>query len=382
MRSSLFILSFLFINFTLFAQKYSHELSGHFGRISRHTEKLTLPIENNTWGAEYAFEYQTLGKAQWHKWAKYPRLGLALSFQNFGNKEELGYGLGIAPYISTDFWRSDNDKFRLFGRLSLGFGYVSKHYDVATNPRNNFVGSHWSNCSIFKFGADIALIEHWRLRPSISLTHYSNASSQLPNFGINVLAFQIGLLYTPNSIALTQLPAKPNYDKNKGTVEEKPLHRKHYIFSLNTGFGLRESMTNRGPKYPVYYANMEMGKYISNLVRLRVGLDFDYVGSVMAFLDNMPNYSKKESHWQASRFSIVGGLEYVWNRVSLSTQIGIYLTQHEMQQRFFYVRALIRIYPFNSPLNEKRSFNPYILIGLKTHMITAEYASFGLGFNL
>lgn len=382
MRFILPFIAFLLSHQAIVAQKYAHQITPHIGRIMRHSDKLTLPIKNNTYGIEYAFEYQTTGKATWHIWANYPRLGMAISAQEFGDAQQLGWAIGITPYISTDFWRSENDKVRIFGRLSLGFGYLSKHYDIATNPLNNFVGSHIGNCSIFKLGADIALHENWRFRPSISLTHYSNASSQLPNYGINVYALQLGLLYTPKIMPLTTLPKRPNYNSKKGEVAEKPAHRKHYIFSINTGLGLRESMTNRGPKYPVYYANMEVGKFISNLMRLRIGLDYDYLGSVSAFLNNMPNYDAKEANWQAMRFSLVGGVEFIWNRISISTQLGFYLTQHEMQQRFFYMRALVRIYPFNSPLNSQRQLNPYLIIGLKTHLITAEYATFGIGINI
>ena len=377
-----FILFLLTFSTNIFAQTFSHEISTHIGRIVRHNQRLTLPIDHNSWGLEYALEYQTFGQKQWHRWAQYPRLGIAFSFQDFGNAQELGLGFGIVPYIGTDFWRSKTDKVRIFGRLSLGFGYVTEHYDVATNPRNNFIGTHFSNCSIFKIGADIRLYPQWRLRPSISFTHYSSGSWKIPNYGINVLALQIGLLYTPNSTALTALPQKPNYNIEKGAVEEKPIHRNRYVLSMNFGMGMRETMTDRGPRYPLYYANIEVAKFLSNLVRWRAGLDYDYITSIEAFLNNKANYDPREAKWQAMRFAISGGLEYVWNRVSLSTQVGIYLTQNELQPRPFYIRLLVRVYPFNSPLSTKRQFNPYLTIGLKTHMITAEYASFGLGFNI
>jgi hypothetical protein len=366
-----------------FFATWSAELSGHYGRILRHTPNIRIPIENNTWGLEYAAECQLQGaKGQiWHRWANYPRVGIAASYQNFVDPR-IGQGFGIMPYISMDFIRSRNDNFRLYGRLALGFSYLTKHYELPNNPDNNIVGSHFGNNTALRLAADIRLARRWRIRPSASFTHYSNAAAQLPNYGINVVSFHLGLLYSPYPVDVRSLPARPIYRGKHKNEENRPLHRQRYVFSVNTGGGIRESITYGGPKYPIFYGSLEAGKFISNIHRFRLGAEYEYIGSTAAFLQNYGTMTRSQSNWAASRLSIVAGLEFVWGRVSLGVNYGAYLTRNALQPlpRFFRITA--RWYPFGQPFAPNRNAaEPYLLIGLKTHRIVAEYAFFGIGCN-
>lgn len=380
---------FIIFSLNCFAQPsgWSLELGGHYGRIIRHTANISTPIENNSYGFELSAECQTHGGRgqKWHAWANYPRVGLALSFQDF-IEPRLGVGFGIMPHISTDFYRNKSQSFRIYGRMALGFGYLTQHYQLPNNTFNNIVGSHFCNNTAFRFGIDWRVSPHLRLRPTASFTHYSNAAAQLPNFGINMLSFHLGLLYTPAPIDMTALPKPPKYKGKNKTDEPKPAHRatwsERYIFSISSGMGVRESTTYGGPKYPIFYSALEAGKFISNIHRLRLGAEYEYIGSTAAFLANYGTMSRAQTEWQASRISISAGLEFTWSRVSLTVAHGAYLTRNALQAQPRFFRITARLYPFATPFAPARPWGePYLLIGLKTHRINAEYAFFGIGCN-
>ena len=174
------------------------EASLHAGRIVRHTPRITIPIEDNTYGGELSWERRLYGFKPQQAIANYPLVGVAFSYQNFGDTRRIGHGFGLMPHISIEFIRKQ--RFRLYGRLGLGVGYVTKYYNEVTNPDNNIMGSHWCNNTALRFGAAWRVHRHWELRPTLSFTHYSNGASQLPNFGINVASFQVGVCYIPQPV--------------------------------------------------------------------------------------------------------------------------------------------------------------------------------------
>lgn len=366
------------------AQKFNNwsiETSLHFGRIVRHTPKITLPIEHYTLGGEVSAECH-LRRRLWHKWASYPRMGVALSYQNFGDLRRIGQGFGLIPHISMDFVRTRGDVFRLYGRLGLGFGYLTRHYELPDNPDNNIVGSHFGNNTSLRLTAEIRLNRFWRLRPSATFTHYSNAASQLPNFGINVVSAQLGLCYSPDYISHDSLRRRSAQTSVPDDVDILYAHRRRWMVSVQAGMGVRESQTYGGPKYATAVASIEAGKFISNIHRLRMGVEWDYIGATQAFLQNLHIYSERESRWQAMRISAVAGFEITWGRLSLGGIIGVYLTSNELQPQRFYLRPTARYYFFTPPFSPKRNIcEPYVMIGLKTHRVVAEYAFLGIGAN-
>ncbi len=374
----------LLVSFALSAQKlsdiWSIETSLHFGRILRHTPNITIPITHNTLGGELSAECH-LRRRVWHAWANYPRMGIAFSYQNFGD-ERIGQGFGLIPYVSMDFIRTRNENFKLYGRLGLGFGYLTRHYELPDNPDNNIVGSHFGNNTSLRLAAEIRLTAFWRLRPSFTFTHYSNAASQLPNFGINVVSMQLGLLYAPAYITRDSLIRRRSVLSVPYDAKRRAEHSRRWTASIQAAMGIRESQTYGGPKYAVAAASVEAGRFVSNIHRLRAGVEWEYIGSTHAFLQNLHIYTERESLWQSMRIAAMAGFEITWGRLSLGVGFGVYLTNNALQARRTYLRPTARYYFLTRPFSPTRNIaEPYILIGLKTHRIVAEYAFLGIGAN-
>ncbi len=356
----------VFIFYPLQAQKlagWGVEPNFCYGKIFVHTSNIRTPILANTIGGEIAIEKKLQGKNPQHAHAKYPEVGILLNYQNF-NQRFIGWGLGISPYINMDFFKYKN--FRLYGRLALGVGWLSDHYNAANNTYNNIVGSNVSNNTILRLAAGIKINKNWELRPAFHFSHFSNAASQLPNYGINVTSFQLGLLYQPQPYSQTDFIR----------WDSLPPISKRFLIGVSANLGMRESTTYGGAKYPVYQLSADVSRWISRLHRVKLGFEYEKLNYVQEFLLNTGVYTRQQAQKQASRVSIYGGFEIMWGRFTLGTNIGFYVSRNALQPYFFHFRVLARYYLVN-PMRAK--IQPYVGWGLKTHKIIAEYMSLNVG---
>lgn len=340
------------------------EASGHIGSILKHRSFIRIQTQElaPTLGLELSWESNTFGKKYWHEMSGFPRMGVALSFQNFRDAR-LGWGLGIMPHLTFRIFKYK--RLEMFSRVAMGFGYLSNHFDSYSNPDNNIVGSHINNNTGFRFGFDFEASKKLSLRPSFSFTHYSNAASQQPNLGINVLSFHLGVLYKHNPLA----PADYKSQHDPIKKHEGPT------FCISTGYGINEiARTYRGPKFPVIISTIEGGLFLSRNNRLKLGFTHEYHPSKTAFWLNNGVLSTQEANWTAQRFLFFIGDEVLMGHLGLTAELGYYFYNAPLS--FPYTRIGVRIYPLD-PL--KHRIAPYIGIRLKSHNIVAEFFDITIG---
>lgn len=336
----------------------------HFGHVLKHTSKIIIPISQirHAYGAELSWEAHTYGKKVWQEVGKYPRMGFVLSFQDFGDAR-LGWGLGIMPHINLRFFKKD--WFEMYGRLALGFSYVSKRFDSYSNPENNIIGSHINNNTGIRIGFGMDVGKHLQIRPSFSFTHYSNAAAQFPNLGINVTSFHLGFMYKNNPIA------PEDYIRNS----ELPKRLKFVQFSISSGGGIKEvGRTLRGPKFFTMVMSIDAGLFLVRNNRLKLGLTHEYNPSLQAFYRHNGGYTEQEINRIAHGVLFYVEDEILLGHLGLIAQIGYYATRPTV--KFPFTRIGFRYYPLD-PL--KHRLAPYIGLRLKSHMITAEYFDLTIG---
>jgi Lipid A 3-O-deacylase (PagL) len=361
---------FLVFSLDIFAQNapqvkgWGIEPSLTYGKIFVHTRNINTPITANTAGFELSLEKKLNGKNPQHIFAKYPQVGLLFNYQNF-NERYVGFGVGFSPYINMDFVKYK--RFRLYGRLALGIGWLSEHYNVSTNTYNNIVGSHFSNNTILKLAAGFQVNKYIELRPAFHFSHFSNGASQLPNYGINVTSFQLGVFYSPKPYEKKDFVQK---------MDSLPALNKRFLIGITANLGMRESSTYGGAKYPIYQFSADVSRWLTRLHRFRAGVEYEKLTHVQEFLLNLSTYTQKQAAWQASRISAYGGFEIMWGRFTLGTNVGFYLTKNALQPYFYHFRVTARYY-FCNPITTK--IQPFIGWGLKTHKIIAEYMSINAG---
>lgn len=342
------------------------EYSVHIGRAFKHRSTITIDFPDWSFGSELNIEFKTYGKKDWHERCGFPHWGVALSYLYTGNAQQMGHGLAIVPNVTVDFLKGKN--WRLFGRLGIGLGVITQPFHRMHNPLNNMVGSHLNNSTSLRLGFSWRIHKHWELRPSATFTHFSNAASTLPNLGINIPTFQLGLCYWYNPVE------KEDYIR-ESTKFTRP---KRVQWSAVATMGFRAAQTNNGPLYPVWHVSVDAGLFILKNNRLKAGMEYDYIGSVYAFSQNNGGYSGLDLHWQASRITFYIADEIFIGRFAILAQVGIYATQNLGQPWWMSIRLSGRYYlldPF------KHQTVPFLTATMKSHKIVAEYFSLGLGLS-
>ncbi len=350
----------------VFPKGHYLETSLHIGKPFKHRSYISVDFSQPSFGLEINYEVKTFGKKHWHQRCGFPRWGVALSYQHPGNNKQMGSGIALQPNVTIDFFRKN--KFRIFGRMGVGLGVITKPYHPVNNALNNVIGSYINNNTAFRVGAAWRFHKHFELRPSAAFTHYSNAASQLPNLGINIPSFQLGLCYMPNPVE------EEDYIRT-----ELPNREKRIQFSGLVSLGFRELSTNSGPKYGVLQIQADAGLFITRSNRLKAGIEYDYLGSIYAFMRNNGGFEGKDLKWQASRITLYIGDEIMIGRFSILIQAGVYVTQNAYQPWIMSFRLSGRYY-FLDPYLSRTA--PFMTITMKAHKIVAEYFSIGFGVSL
>ena len=344
------------------------ESSLHLGKAFKHRSTITIDFPGLSYGTELNFEVQTFGKKHWHQICGYPRWGIALSYLHSGNDAEMGACIAVLPNVTVDFFKSA--KIRIFGRLGVGLGVVTKPYNRLYNPKNNMVGSYLNNSTTLRLGMAWRISKHLELRPSATFTHFSNAASTLPNLGINIPSFQIGICYMYDPVESTDYLKK---DKESLSKRDKRVQFSHLI-----SMGYRSVKTSNGPKFLVWHTSFDAGLYLNRSNRLKIGIEYDYIGATQVFATHSSGQNTPQRYWDASRISLFLADEIMLGRFAILAQLGFYLTQNPGQPWFMSIRLSGRYYLRDPYLNKTA---PFLTITMKSHKIVAEYFSMGLGMS-
>lgn len=355
--------------FAQFGKGIALEPSVHIGRIIKHTSNITIGPYSNSYGIHLQVKFQTYGKKNWHRPNRYPYLGVNFLFHTLGNQEQLGQAFGILPNISIRLLDRQRTDIRFM--VGTGVAVLSEHFDPIDNPENNAIGSTFNNVTGFRIGIEHQLQQKWKLNTGISFTHFSNGSVQLPNFGLNIPAFYLGMSYTPR-------PVQPSeFNQLQESWQPEPVQRRLGL-SLHFGLAFREMLTFGGPRNPIYIASIAGFYQLSPHNRLLLGVDYEFNRGVYKFgFDTFSFNNEKEARQGARRIMLFAADEILMGNLSILLQSGIYISKKSfLKPGFWYNKLGARYYlpAFGRP---KTRF--YLGVYLKAHVITAEYISFGIG---
>jgi hypothetical protein len=340
----------------------------HLGVIVKHTPKFLPDPGGLTSGLELVYLKQTYGREPWQALQRFPKVGASLLYMNYANPKVFGQSMALFPHLTFDLIQ--RKRFNIHLRVGAGFAAVTKHYNPQNNPSNNVIGSTLNNVTALRLGFNGPISPNWSWTAAGAFTHYSNASSQSPNLGINVVSGQLGLRYTPTPLRPT------DYLYNK---EQLPEKLRPWYTTLQLFWGRTERAAPGGPKYPVYGVMAEAGWRTGRTNRLGLGFSYEHNSGLKTFILHTNQFEASQAAYQASRFSWFISDEVFFGRISLTGHLGVYAPQTYLLPSGIYSRLGIRYYLRNPLLHA-----PNMAIGLylKSHMITAEYASLNLSFSL
>lgn len=342
------------------------EASSYAGRVWRHTDKLSTRTGEWLYCQELGVSWQTLGKKAWHTWHRFPAMGLSGFYIRLGEGNH-GQAWGFLPHLDLPLWR--RQRLVLDCRIGTGIARVQKPFNAFRNPEQNAIGSHWNNLTQFRVGARFRLNRRLILQAGISLTHLSNGSYALPNFGINLPAMYIGMLLAPAPIqaAATQenLPRPDRY--------------RRWRAQLQLGHAVVEYNAFDGPKYAIWRASAAGVFRLNRANQCLGGLDYEFNRAVLAWGKHTQDFSDpKAARRGATRIGFFLADEFLFGHFGIQVQKGWYAGRgfNAYALRPSYNKLTLRYYW--KPI---KNTAPALHVGvtLKSHAAVAEYIAWNIG---
>ena len=303
-----------------------------------------------------SFVKQSLGNNFWQKIYKYPTSGISILYSTLGNHEVLGEELAVYPFFCLK--SLNKEKFILEHQIGLGFGYVTKKFDLKNNYTNIAVGSHLNLHFHYALKADFSVSERLKLGIGLAFDHFSNANLREPNLGINSCSTQLSAAF------------RLQKDKvEKRDVEVPSVGDKNEIAFLYAAGG-KHTRALQSSVFFTSSVSMEYKRILGHKFHLGTGLDLFYDSSTKKEMssDSLKIYHSSDDF----RTGIHLAQEFVFEKFSLIIQEGIYVgLTNKLSSSKMYNRAILR-YKWNK--------NFFTHISMKSHLHILDYPEIGFAY--
>lgn len=355
----------LFIQFYAFAQvdsitnfpKVTYiEPSFNYGFIMPHRPSMRYNIVSHIPAFEVRLSKQQQGEQIWHQYYRFPLIGLGAYYASLENPKVLGHVYAFYGFVNIPIIRRNNYSFNY--EISSGAAYLDKPYDNTKNYYNVSIGSGLNFYFNFSFDLKIKLLKRLDLVNRINFKHFSNGAFKVPNQGINVISYNLGLRY-----GLTK--NIPNYKK----VDLQKFIKKNEIYAIISG-GTKEIQPPEIRNYPTASLSLNLTRQISRQRKLGFGTDIFYDESLRT------EYSRKKIEYEninLFRGGVFLSHELVFSKLSIVVQSGYYYYTKSRSDGIFYHRFGLRYFATNRMI---------LNFALKSHFAKADFIEFGIGYKI
>ena len=353
-----FLLSVLLFSHSLFSlndagsddstyHAHTFVLGVNYGTIWAHNPPVAHLAQSHPW--QISAEYLRLSpQKEWSRSYHNPYFGLELQYFNY-QSPVLGSSLAGVVFLEPVLY----NRFRY--RIGTGAVANFKPFNLESNTTNSMIGSHFAFVMQAQINYYQPISKKLQVRFALGLTHFSNGAFAQPNAGIN--NFFVGAALCRRSKALPW---------PKKTIDSA-VFRKGFSWILGTSFSLVENFPVDGPKYPIYHVigrcQYRVGRKSSPLI----GLDYIRNMALAKKLEDDPSLGT-----EIGRVGLILGHELHISKVSLMTELGIYIRKKQVPDPNSYQRYGLRYY-----------WTPHLFTGwyLKTHKARAECIEWALGWK-
>lgn len=297
---------------------------------------------------ELAWRYHFSGVKEWEKFHRYPYAGVALSYTSFRNPQ-LGSAFGMMATYGKALYRSRRLELNL--RLGQGLAFINKPFDLENNRKNILYSTK------LNFVSEIQLAAEWRLSPrlvfltGLNWKHFSNYGFKIPNYGVNVAAFQTGFRANMGN------PVAVNHNRF-------PILRRDWHLLIWTCGWLKEVPPVMGAKYWAQTLSVNILRRYSIGGLYGFGMDWMFDRSLQK-RDPDLNFPL--------RGALTASYEFQSGNFYVPVQVGVYALDPFKGDDWVYFRTGCRF----------RIARRFIMnLTLKTHMARADYAELGFGYLL
>ncbi len=350
----LFLSALTRYEFFISAQENEHrnlflESKFQYGFIWQHKPSLEEIIGGNIKVFDVSIGKQTYGEKYWEQLYRYPSYGFGYYYADLGNQEELGQVNALFAYVDIPIFK--RNKHLLSYRISSGLAYL--------NQGNLAIGSHLNIYFDLALNYRYRLSEHLDLINGFGATHFSNGAIEMPNLGVNLFSYRLGLQYR------LKTPVR------EFVKHELPEIKKKNNISILLATGVKEKRPEGGISYHVASFSADYLRLLS--LKHKIGLGFDAFFDESLFETMNPDSSLNISTTDIMRYGMHLAFEAELNKIMLIIHIGTYIHAQYKEDGSVYQKVGIRYLI---------SKNFYANISLKTSKGVADYTEFGIGYRL
>jgi hypothetical protein len=299
---------------------------------------------------ELELSKQTSAKQAFAQLYNFPRIGVSAQYFIMDPKKPLGNMLGIYPHISFVLLR--NKRQELNFRVGWGLGYIERRFNLENNYKNNLISTRinytLSGRLNYTFKAG-----RYNINTGIGLLHFSNGGMKVPNLGINVPTFHLGIGLMPKE--------SPELIK-----DSLPPFKRSYNLYLSTSGGIKRIYPVEGPAYFLSSTSLYAGRTLNRKSTINLGIDMMYDPSGKhAFKGDISGIK-----WINMKWGITAGHELSFSRITLLTQMGFYIYNPMKLAKPVYQRYGLKYY-----INK----NYFMGVAMRAHFGTADVVEWSLG---
>lgn len=403
-HSIILLLALVFLTFKAEAQDYpwlSHnnimvEARAHFGAFWHHHFEMQR-FNAHYPALEFSIYQNTFGKKEWEAVYNYPYIGFTLYHANFGinfeNNPEVGKALGsvfaLYPFINYPLVGKEHSQ--LTFKFGVGLGFLTKCFDNFENYQNFSIGSHVNAAVNLSFEYRQRITHQLMTVASFGLTHFSNGSTKLPNYGLNTFSAAFGLGYFLRDPRINLTPTKrPEYHPFEFD------HKRWFSIDMDYGLGFKNVSQTLGGDSTHYYSVHDLSTHI-----LAPFTQYSRVGLGLSFVLDLSDQTLPDHHVDAH------GIHVTKYDPKLEKNVTYDIKAYQMTKMNFslcYVMTMNRLsyyfefgwhlkYNKYTDLSKGNIFqkvrfryqiqdNIYAHLSLMTHFGRADYLCFGLGYRL
>ncbi len=338
----------------------SISFTGTRGAIIEHTAKLSHLVEKKPYFLELCLARSTNGSKLWHHENQFPDYGILFNFQNLGNPNRLGNSWALASFFELNLHKPCNT-FNLKLRITGGFAYLTKRFDIQKNHKHIALSSHINVYAALRWSLFIKLTPHFLLIPNLQFSHVSNGRFRVPNLGINTIYPNIALQYQ-----IKETEKKAILDSSYRKITKNEI----YVWA---GYGRNQEYPPGGKSFPNYTVSGTYYWNLKNKHQLGLGLDAYYEPSLNIKTQPTENITH---YYFKNGFSTGIKLAYAFNygRWILPLEYGYYLLSgvNQFPNGMHFHRIGLRYYHKNRLVS---SFT------LKSHFAVAYHFDIGIGYR-
>ncbi|MFD3002721.1 acyloxyacyl hydrolase [Pontibacter toksunensis] len=338
-------------------EPWSFGVNGYYGTLFRYRSGLPALNFTHPFGTELYANRHTFGRREWERVFKYPQIGFALSYYNYGVPDELGEAVSLTTYLDNVIIEGPKSSLRF--NVGTGLVYSSRYYTPITNEMNKAIGSPITFSFRGTLRYEFPLSTHTFLNLNLAFRHFSNGGLNKPNNGMNFPLLGVGLRYQAKQV-----------QHHVASDSAAPVNRS-WRFNLRFAAGVKEVL-RIDEKHPVYNVTAYASKRMTKASSVLVGADAFHDSALHNEFINI-SQTPPDEELDPRMAGITVGHELHLGKLSFITQLGRYVYRPYTLFPTYYQR-----YGLQYCVTKNLSASAMLMV----HSRTANVVEWGIGLHL